>query len=311
LAPILLLKIPNPASPGAGDDKLKTKTPMKLTTLLHTSALALLASLAMNAQAGTAPKAPAPAPVEPSGALFDTIGATLDVGYDTRYYFRGLWFADNTTWTGVNLSVPLSEKLSLGFGALYTTTVDTLVTAEGEDTSLDYSELDLAASLNYDAGFAKFGLVYTHYEFFDTFSGSTRFGPAGGGELNVTGVEEVGLTMTAALGPVNFTSGFYHDFTIGAAYAEVGADLPIEINSWLSLVPAVKMGYGFSSYYTLPGTQNTGLTHLLPTLSAPIKLTDSATLVPYVAYNISLDTRHSNNTTDTEIFGGVKLSVAF
>lgn len=282
---------------------------MKLTTHLTRPALLLASCLALSAQAGTPASAPAPAPApKESGALFDSIGATLDVGYDTRYYFRGLWFADNITWSAINLSLPVSEKVSLGLGALYTSTVETLTV---NDADLDYSELDITASLTYDAEFAKFGLVYTHYEFFDTFSGKTANGPVSYGELGLNSAEELGVTATTTLGPVNFAAGFYYDFTIGSAYAEVGADAPIEITSWLSLVPAVKMGYGFSSYYTVPGTRNSGLTHLLPTLSAPIKLTESASLVPYVACNISLDTRENNNYQDREIFSGVKLSVTF
>ena len=284
-----------------------------MTSVITKSALVLAACASLNAFAGTSAPAKGVTPtVEEGGALFDTLGATLEVGYDTRYYFRGLWFADNTTWAGTSLSVPLTEKLSLGFGALYTSTVDTLVnTAAGEET-LDYSELDLSASLTYDAGFAKLGLVYTHYEFFDTFSGPTNpSGAFGAGELGVGGVEEVGATIATSVGPVNLYGGFYYDFTIGASYAEIGADAPIAINSWLSLVPAVKAGYGFTNYYTIPGGRQSGLTHVIPSLSAPIKLTKTATLTPYVAYNISLDTRHLNNTQDSEFFGGVKLGVSF
>ncbi len=285
-----------------------------MTSVITKSALVLAACASMNAFAGTSGKAPAPAPEPESGALFDTIGATLEVGYDTRYYFRGLWFADNTVWTGVNVSIPLTEQLSLGLGALYTTTVETTAPGGGINGAgdFDYSELDLSASLTYDAGFAKFGLVYTHYEFFDSFSGSNFGVPNAGGELNVMGVEEVGLTVASSVGPVNLYGGFYYDFTIGASYAEVGADAPIEITSWLSLVPAVKLGYGFTNYYTIVGTSNqSGLTHVIPSLSAPIKLTKTATLTPYIAYNMSLTTRHFNNTQDSEIFGGVKLGVTF
>jgi len=279
-----------------------------MTSVITKSAIVLAACASMNAFAGTSAPAKGVQPtVEEGGALFDTLGATLEVGYDSRYYFRGLWFADNTTWAGVSLSVPLTEKLSLGFGALYTSTVDT--TAAGAN-DFDYSELDLSTSLTYDAGFAKLGLVYTHYEFFDGFSGSNAGVRNGAGELNVGGVEEVGATIATSVGPVNLYGGFYYDFTIGASYAEVGADAPIAINSWLSLVPAVKAGYGFTNYYTFGGHQS-GLTHVIPSLSAPIKLTKTATLTPYVAYNISLDTRHLNNTQDSEIFGGVKLGVSF
>ena len=285
-----------------------------MTSVITKSALVLAACASLNAFAGTAaPSGKTVVPtVEEGGALFDTLGATLEVGYDTRYYFRGLWFADNTTWAGVSLSIPLTEKLSLGFGALYTSTVDTLVDTPAGEESLDYSELDLSASLTYDAGFAKFGLVYTHYEFFDSFSGTTNpSGPFGAGELGVGGVEEVGVTVATSVGPVNLYGGFYYDFTIGASYAEIGADAPIAINSWLSIVPSVKAGYGFTNYYTIPGGRQSGMTHVIPSLSAPIKLTKSATLTPYIAYNISLDTRHLNNLQDSEIFGGVKLGVSF
>jgi hypothetical protein len=279
-----------------------------MTSVITKSALVLAACASVNAFAGTSAPAKGVTPtVEEGGALFDTLGATLEVGYDTRYYFRGLWFADNTTWAGVSLSVPLTEKLALGFGALYTSTVDTPAAGAND---FDYSELDLSTSLTYDAGFAKLGLVYTHYEFFDGFSGSNAGVRNGNGEGNINGAEEVGVTVATSVGPVNLYGGFYYDFTIGASYAEIGADAPIAINSWLSLVPAVKAGYGFTNYYNSPGDPQSGLTHVIPSLSAPIKLTSSATLTPYIAYNISLDTR-SGNTQNNEIFGGVKLGVSF
>ncbi|MDZ4290031.1 MAG: hypothetical protein U0984_18845 [Prosthecobacter sp.] len=298
-----------------------------MTSVIMKSALVLAACASLNAIAGPAPsgKNVVP-PVEENGALFDTLGATLEVGYDTRYYFRGLWFSDNTVWAGLSLSVPLTEQLSLGVGALYTSTVDTLVdaTAGGPELRQDYTELDLSTSLTYDAGFAKFGLVYTHYEFFNGFSG-TFYGAAGAftpaGELNVSSADEVGLTMALPLGPVNFYLGGFYDLRIGGSYLEAGVDYPIEVTSWLTLVPAIKSGYGFD-YYT--GGDNTapagaflnqvptsGFTHLGFSLSAPIKLTRTATLTPYIAYNISGRARRLLNSTDNEIYGGVKLGVTF
>lgn len=286
-----------------------------MTSVITKSALILAASASLSAFAGTSAPAKGVTPVVPedSGALFDTLGATVEVGYDSRLYYRGLWFADNVTWAGLSLSVPLTEQLSLGFGALYVSTVDTLVNDATGEADLDYSELDLSTSLTYDAGFAKFGLVYTHYEFWDGFGGTTPAGPFGAGEGNVSSADEVGVTIAAAAGPVNLYAGFYYDFRIGGSYAEVGADFPIEITSWLSIVPAVKTGYGFD-YYTngvVPGTQSSGFTHVIPSVSAPIKLTKIATLTPYIAYNVSLDARRGLNTQDNEIFGGVKLSVSF
>lgn len=285
-----------------------------------TLAFLLSASAGLTAIAGT-PAAPATVtPVPTSDAsLLDTVGATLEVGYDTRYYHRGLWLADNMTWAGLNVQVPLSEKLSLGFSAFYTSTVQTLIPdGLGGDNNLSYAELDLSTSLTYDLGFAKAGLVYTHYEYFDTFSGSAGGASYGDGDGAVRGVNEVGLTLAKTVGPVNLYAGFYYDFTIGGSYFEVGADLPYKVTSWMSVVPAIKMGYGLD-YYTngqIPSgasvsAPSSGFTHVLPSLSVPIKLTPTAFFTPYIAYNISLGARHGLNSQDSEIFGGVKLSVSF
>ena len=242
-----------------------------MTSVITKSALVLAACASMNAFAGTPSGKAQPPVVEPeSGALFDTLGATLEVGYDTRYYFRGRWFADNTVWTGLNISIPLTEQLSLGLGALYTTTVETSAADNGVNNlgvgDFDYSELDLSASLNYDAGFAKFGLVYTHYEFFDTFSGTNNGVFNGTGEGNVTGADEVGLTVATSVGPVNLYGGYFYDFRIGGQYFEVGADLPIEITPWLSIVPAVKTGYALDYYTDGVNAASTpsGFSHVIP-----------------------------------------------
>ncbi len=291
-----------------------------MTSVITKSALVLAACASLNAAAGTAPsgKGVTPPVQEESGALFDTLGATLEVGYDSRLYYRGLYFADNTVWTGLNISIPLTEQLSFGLGALYVSSVETTApTAVGLNPNgdFDYSELDLSASLTYDAGFAKFGLVYTHYEFWDGFSG-TNFGiPNGAGELNVSSADEVGITAAVPLGPVNFYTGAFYDFRIGGYYLEAGLDYPIEVTSWLTLIPAVKAGYGINDYYSgntvIAGAPESGFTHLGLSLSAPIKLTKSATLTPYVAYNISGRARRAINAQDNEVYGGVKLGVTF
>ena len=293
-----------------------------MTSVVTKSALVLAACAGLNAFAGTAPAPSKGGPVvqpEEDGALFDTVGATLEVGYDTRYYQRGLYRADNTVWTGLSLDIALTEQLSLGLGAQYITSVETtaggnqfLGNGAGGIGDFDFSELDLSAGLTYDAGFAKFGVVYTHYEYFDGFAGSNFGGPVGAGELNVSSADEVGLTVAAGLGPVNFSAGWFYDFRIGGSYAQVGADLPIEVTPWLSIVPAVQVGYGFDYYSGSEfGGRTGGLTHVIPSVSAPIKLTKSATLTPYIAYNMSLDSRHQLNAEDNEIFGGVRLSVSF
>jgi hypothetical protein len=293
------------------------------TSALTKSILALTASVSLNAFAGTQVAAEKN-PVEKDETFYAVAGlpisGSVEVGYDSRYYFRGLWFADQTTWAGVNFSMPLkaiSEKLTVNFGALYTSTVDTKVNAGFPNENLDYSELDLIGSLSYDLGFAKASLVYTSYQFFDTFSGRTNpSGNFGAGETSILHTNELGFTVSAPLGPVNLSAGYYYDFNIGGSYAELGLDYPVKVQPWLTLIPAVKSGYGFD-YYSF-GTQNAiidgtkdGFTHILMSLSAPVNLTKTATFTPYVAWNISGPARQANNTQNSEVFGGAKLGISF
>jgi hypothetical protein len=328
------------------DQHMKTN---RMTSFVAKSVTVLAACAALNASAGTAPaKAPLP-PVEPEpSSLFDSVGATLDVGYDSRYYFRGLWFADNIVWSSLNLSIPLiagsgedgAGSLTWGLGATYISTVETPFNSFGfagmpaagtrSSTAFDYSEIDLVTSLTYDAGFAKFGVQYMHYFYPDTYSGSFN-GVSNGGpsnnEFGIKGAGEIGFTVSIPLGAANIYAGYYYDFKVSGSYAQLGADYTIAITDWMSLVPSITTGYG-NDYYTgnnsaftpavmtgnvgQPLGTTSGFTHILYSLAAPIKLTKIATLTPYIAMNQSLDARAAlNATTNYEVFGGVKLSVAF
>jgi hypothetical protein len=312
--------------------------PNRMTSIIAKSVAVLAACAALNASAGTAPaKGPLP-PMEPEpAALFDTIGATLDVGYDSRYYFRGLYFADNIVWSALNIAIPLigggsedAGSLTWNIGAAYISSVQTPANNPAGNgfskSAFDYSELDLITSLVYDAGFAKFGLQYQNYWYPDTYSGS--FNGVGlapnDPEFGISGAGEIGLTVAIPLGAANFYLGAYHDFRIGGEYFQAGVDYTIPVTDWMSIVPAVQTGYGINYYtgtnnqFTANGgfangtTQSSGFTHILASVSTPIKLTKIATLTPYVAWNFALQTRNYLNAThDNEIFGGVKLSLAF
>jgi hypothetical protein len=298
-------------------------------TSIIASAVAVLASFdALQASAGKAPaKAPVP-PLEPEpAALFDTLGASLSVGYDSRLYYRGLWFADNTVTTALNLAIPLiggssedAGSLTLNLGAAYIATFETPVTGV-TNNAFDYSEFDIIAGLSYDTGFAILGVQYQYYGYPDTYSGSVNgVGVANGDpELGVTGANEVGITALIPIGALNLSFGYYYDFTIGGSYIQAAVDYTIPVTDWLSIVPALQAGYGFDYYTGSDGpafagvaTDSEGFTHLLMSISTPIKLTQIATLTPYVAWNYGFDTRNYMNAThDNEIFGGVKLTVAF
>lgn len=283
-------------------------------SLLTKSAAVMAACFALNAQAGTttAPSAKGVQPVvEPES---DALGFTLETGYESSYYFRGLFFSNNNIFTSLAFSLPVAEKLSFTAGALYTSTVDTDV--GGGD--FDYSELDLFAALNYDAGFAKFGLAFTNYNFFDTFSGSVdgkTFGFAESPDSTLSDARDIALTVAVPIGSLNIYGTYVYDFRIEGHYAELGTDYTIAVNDWLSIVPSAQIGYNIADYYSYAEVTgvSSGWNHIRAMITAPIKLTSTATLVPYIAANFSLDAREQINTVEgaDAVYGGVKVSVTF
>jgi hypothetical protein len=242
------------------------------------------------------------------------ITGSVTAGYDSQYYFRGLWFSSNNLYGGANVSIPVAEKLTLGLGALYTHSLDTSIKGQGD---LEYSELDLVASLTYDAGFAKFGTVFTSYQFFDTFSGSINgktFGFDNVSDSTISNATDLGLTVTVPVGAANLYLGGWYDFKIDATYFEAGVDYTLKLTEWLSLVPAAQIGYGLD-YYTyepVSGIDN-GWTHIRLGLSAPMKVASNVTITPYIAANLALEAREKLNTVEDEndVFGGVSVSVSF
>lgn len=260
-------------------------------SLISKSALLLAACVALNAQAGTTGGKTVAPVVEPE--VDDSLGFEAAIGYDSRYYFRGLWFSNHNVWTNISTSVTLTDALSLDVFGYYTDTA----------TSLNYSELDLGTSLTYDAGFASFSLGYTWFYFFNGF-----FGDGIGQDY----AHEAALTTTVPLGPVNLTAIYAYDFFIGESYAQLGLDTEIKVTEWLSIVPAAVIGYSIGEYYTF-GTASNAFTHVGLNLSFPITLSKTATLTPYVAANFSLEGREDLNTIEgaDEVFGGVSLSVTF
>ena len=284
-------------------------------------ALATAATLTSNAFAG-APAKPA-APKEASsllaGSILEKMTGSVDVGYDSGYYFRGLWFSNNNVWEGLTLNLPVNDQLSLMFGAIYTSSANTNMP---NSKLLKYSELDLITGLSYDAGFAKFGLVYTYYNFYDTFSGSIDGGSYGNGDRDskVTTSSDLGLTVSKSIGPVNLNAGYWYDFRIGGKYFESSADCPIEITSKFSVVPSVSVGYGIDYYsFASMGNTQSGFTSVRPALSFPVKVTETATFTPYAAMNLSGSARYATNPNATsnvdegrnDFYFGGKMSVSF
>ena len=269
---------------------------MKLNAMLKTAGfLALAVSPAL---AGTSAKqAPAPVVEEPSTDL----GITASLGYDSAFIFRGVEFAEHWVSGGIGLDIPLVSNVSFVGGASYGVSADDNVTLGGIDaiaSGLSYERLELNGGVSVDLGAATVGLGYRWYNHQGDLSSILEDG------------HEVGLTVATSAGPLNFGLGGYYDFGIEGWYFEAAVNSSITITDSISLVPGVSIGYAQDYSWHVAGFSADGFTAVNLSLALPIKLTKSATLTPYVAGNLPIDALDDAGE-DSQIYGGVKLSVSF
>ena len=239
----------------------------------HITALTLTTLLAATGLAQTA-AAPAASPVS-----YD-----LTAGYDSEYYYRGLWFSNQNAWYNIGASKKLSDKTTVNALAYYTSS---------NDRRSLYQELDLGASVAYDAGFATLTAGYTYFFFFNGYLG---------GGAGQTFASELYLSAAKTVGPVNVTATYAYDMYVDAGYAELAVDKSFALNDSTSLVLKATAGYSIGGYYTafsLANGQNIGTesvwTHVGLNASLPIALSKTATLTPYIAYNMSGAGREESN----------------
>jgi hypothetical protein len=262
----------------------------------HITALTLTTLLAATGLAQTAAAA-APAPV----------ALDLTVGYDSEYYYRGLWFSNQNAWYNLGASKKLSDTTTLNALAYYTSS---------NDRNSLYQELDLGASLAYDAGFATLTAGYTYFFFFNGYLG---------GGAGQTFASEFFVSAAKTVGPVNVTATYAYDLYIDAAYGELAVDKTFALSDSTSLVLKAVAGYSFGGYYTSFGGNglNNGTesvwTHVGLNASLPIALSKSATLTPYIAYNVSGAGREESNSAasgfgsggDDTVFFGASVKAVF
>jgi hypothetical protein len=260
---------------------------MKLKSLLTLS----MSLFAASAFAGTvAPKGPAV--VQPPAE--EPLGFTVTVGYDSHYIFRGVLFAENLVSAGIDGTIPLTDMLSLNVGAWYGTSADDSGRFGIPVTGGSFHELDLYGAILADLGPVTVGAKYTAY----LYDGESTDNGA------VNDVNEVGLFLTTTVGPVDVLAGAYYDDEADGFYFETGVSHKFEITDRISLVPAALVSFG-EEYYGV-----SGFNHVRLMLSAPIKLTSTATLTPYIAGNLPIDALDDNGEED-QLYGGVSLSVSF
>ena len=261
----------------------------------HITALTLTTLLAATGLAQTAAAA-APAPV----------ALDLTAGYDSEYIYRGLWFSNQNAWYNLGASKKLSDTTTLNALAYYTSS---------NDRNSLYQELDLGASLAYDAGFATLTAGYTYFFFFNGYLG---------GGAGQTFASEFFVSAAKTVGPVNVTATYAYDLYIDAAYGELAVDKTFALSDSTSLVLKAVAGYSFGGYYTSFG--NNGLnngtesvwTHVVLNASLPIALNKTFTLTPYVSYNMSGAGRTETNTAlasvgadDDQVFFGASVKAVF
>jgi len=249
-------------------------------------ALGMAAALPAFAGPSSGKDSKAPAPIAPPPPE-EPLGVTLTVGYDSDYVYRGVEFAKNLVTAAIDINVPVNQMWTINAGAWYGDSVDDSFVLGGS-----YHELDLYAAVLAKVGAFTIGPKYQHYFFF------------GDGGHALSDIDEVGLTASAPLGPIDWVGGAYYDFTADGWYLETGISHTFKINEWLSLVPAALISYA-SDYYGVDG-----FNHIKLSLSAPIRLSKTATLTPYVAGNIPIDSLKDLGE-DERIYGGVSLSVSF
>ena len=221
-----------------------------------------------------------PPPVAEAESAFS---AEVSLGYDTFYIFRGEELFEQVVWSQVEMNFALSDTLTFTLTPWFLSALDD-----------DCTELDILPSLTWDAGFAEFIAGYAGYIY-----------PRGslGGNEGINDEHEANLSVANTFGLFEVSTIAAYNFDREATYLEAAVGASFELGSTALLEPSVAVGYS-SDYFNADG-----FTHVLLTLSMPIKVTETATLTPYLAGNIPLKVLEENQ--DSEIFGGVALAVSF
>ena len=205
---------------------------------------------------------------------------SMTLGYDTSYILRGVNYGDNQVTAQIDYDIP---NTPLAIGAWY----GNPTTGRGQNPA-HLDELDLYATLSHSFGSIDAWLGHTAYLY-----------PEGGGNTN-----EIGTGVGTALGPIDLALAAYYDFDIAGWYIDltVGHSFAICDSTSLDLAAGISYSVDYNS-------ADSDFNSVLLMASLPIKLTDRATLTPYVAGTFALEAIDSYQ--DDQIFGGISLRVAF
>lgn len=241
-------------------------------------------------------------------SLGEGVSGELYAGYDTEYFYRGLWFGGDNVWSGVDFSKELCDGITGSVGGYYLDTV--------ADTFQNYSESGLSATLSWDTGAGTIDAGFTYFTFQNGFDGVNFPSIATGGAFRggQSDASEFSLTYSTELYGFSVYTQAVWDVRIDAGYLEAGLGRSVDLG-FASLDLSTAIGYSVDGYYTAGVDAENGFTHALFTVALPIQLTETLTLTPHVSANYSMESRDGLNNSfgqnDLQVFGGASLSVAF
>ncbi|WP_338288474.1 hypothetical protein [Luteolibacter sp. LG18] len=242
----------------------------------------------------------------------------LHIGYSSDYIFRGSDQGDGLAEAGADVSTQYAG-LTFSGGLWYGSIENSDLFNFGPIGIPDhYSELDVYGEVSKDFGFATayVGAIWYHYADNDI---ATPFGDI---KLRDDSSElYFGLSREIYWG-INGSLTYYWALEgENGGYTELALDKTFKLHDCVDLVAGVKTGYFI---------EESGFAHITPQLTLNVKVTDTFTVSPYVAYSIEGDelaTVYGNNkiqavanalsggnfppSETNHFYGGVKLSVKF
>lgn len=238
----------------------------------------------------------------------------LHVGYSTEYIWRGAELGDDLVEAGVDVSTEWNG-LGLSAGAWYGSVHNSrLLQNPLIDAPSHYDELNLYAEVSKDFGFLKAHIGYIWYHFDQA---DLSFGPLSFKLLDDRQEIYFGVSREIALGIEGSLTYYWDVETDNGGYTELAFSKNFEICSRSSLDLSWKTGFL---------AEEGELTHTALVASYNYKVTDTATLSPFVGLSVELDGADDsandrfklpaalpfdNNDQGNQLFGGVKFAVAF
>lgn len=254
---------------------------MKHTTISRIFAAGVAAAVLSASAAFAGTSAKNPPVVEPSEPVFT---GALTLGYDSKYVWRGYRivgesdYADNLLWADLN-----GSAFGFNLGAWYAYSLD------GDD----YDELDIYGSYTYSLGPVDLtaGAIYYYFPFI-----------SGGDDDTFEVFGSIAYTGISWLTP---SISYYYDLdAVEGSYLEFKLASSIPVGDKITVDPYALVSYNFEYL-----SDDNDFHHFQAGLSVSYAILENLTLTGYGAVSVPLDA--IDDTEDTEVWGGAKLSLSF